>query len=121
MFYKNLKSNVKNEIMRKNVQYNSFDALIIAAINIDDNWYKRILKKWFEKELREKVNTHHEKLIKWRNENFKEKSHDDETRLMKINVIEHRKKKRITERMKKNVIHVIKKNISHEIVDRRKR
>ena len=37
MFYKNLKSNVKNEIIKKDVQYNNFDALIIAAINIDDN------------------------------------------------------------------------------------
>ena len=94
MFYKDLKSNVKNEIMRKDVQYNSLDALIIATINIDDNWYKWILKKRFERELRKKTNTHHEELIKRKDENFKEKLHDDEITSMKINVIEHRKKEK---------------------------
>ena len=80
--------------MKKDVQYSSLDALIIAAINIDDNWYKRILKERFEKRFREKADIHHEELIKRRDENFKEKSHDDEITSMKINVIEHRKKEK---------------------------
>ena len=94
MFYKSLKSNVKNEIMRKDVQYSSLDAFIIAAINIDDNWYKQILKKRFEKKFREKTDIHHEELIRRRSKNFKKKSHDDGITLIKINVIEHRKKKK---------------------------
>ena len=52
------------------------------------------MKKQFEKKFRKRTNTHHEELIKRKNENFKEKSHDDEITSMKINVIEHRKKEK---------------------------
>ena len=52
------------------------------------------MKKRFEKEFRRRTNTHHKELIKRRDENFKEKSHDDEITSMKINVIEHRKKEK---------------------------
>ena len=89
-----MKNNVKNEITRKNVQYNSLDAFIIAAININDNWYKRILKERFEKEFRKKTNIYNKELIKRRNENVKKKSHDDETVSIKINVIEHWRKEK---------------------------
>ena len=37
MFYKDLKSNVKNKIMRKEMQYTHFNAFIFTAINIDEN------------------------------------------------------------------------------------
>ena len=66
IFYRGLKSNVKNKIIRKEVQYASLDALIFVAIDIDDNWYKRILKNRFEKSMRDKINIHHDKLIRRR-------------------------------------------------------
>ena len=37
MFYRNLKNNVKNKIIKKEVQYANLDIFIFAAINIDDN------------------------------------------------------------------------------------
>ena len=37
MFYKDLKNNIKNEIIKKEIQYVNLDAFIIAAISIDDN------------------------------------------------------------------------------------
>ena len=52
------------------------------------------MKEQFEKELRERADTHYKKLIRRRDENFKKKSHDDEITSMKINVIEHRKKEK---------------------------
>ena len=70
MFYKNLKSNVKDEIIKKEVQYANLDAFIIATINIDNNWYKRILKNRFEKSMRDKTNTHHNELIRRRKDYY---------------------------------------------------
>ena len=52
------------------------------------------MKKRFERRFREKTDIHHEELIKRKDENFKEKSHDDEITSMKINVIEHWKKEK---------------------------
>ena len=66
MFYRNLKSNVKNEIIKKEVQYANFDVFIFAAISIDDNWYEKTLKNKFEKSMRHKADIHHNKLIRRR-------------------------------------------------------
>ena len=37
MFYKNLKSNVKEKIIKKEMQYINFNVFIFATINIDNN------------------------------------------------------------------------------------
>ena len=94
MFYKDLKSNVKNEIMRNKMQYVNLNDLIFAVISINNNWYKKILKNWFEKSMRNKTNIHYNELIKCREDYYRKKqNHDNEIVFMKINFIEHRKKK----------------------------
>ena len=94
MFHGDLKSNVKDEITRKEMQYANLDAFIFAAISIDDNWYERILKNKFKKSMHDKVNIHHDELIKRREDYYqKEWNHNDEIVFMKIDFIEHRKKK----------------------------
>ena len=69
MFYRNLKSNVKNEIIKKRMQYTNLDTFIFATISIDDNWYKKIFKNKFEKSMRDKINIHRDEIIK-RRENY---------------------------------------------------
>ena len=76
------------------MQYANLDALIFAAINIDDNWYERILKDKFERSMRDRTNIHHDELIRRREDYYRKKqNHDDEIIFMKINSIEHRKGK----------------------------
>ena len=76
------------------MQYANFDVLIFAAINIDDNWYERILKNKFEKNIHDKINIHHDELIRRREDYYrKERNHDNEIVFMKINFIEHCKRK----------------------------
>ena len=76
------------------MQYASLDALIFAAISIDDNWYEKTLEDRFERSMRDRTNTHHDELIRRRGDYYRKKrNHDDETVFMKINSIEHRKEK----------------------------
>ena len=94
IFYKDLKSNVKNEIIKKEVQYANLDVFIFAAINIDDNWYERILKDRFERSMRDKINIYYNELIRGREDYYRKKqNHDNKIIFIKINFIEHRKKK----------------------------
>ena len=76
------------------MHYTNSDTFIFVAININDNWYKRILKNKFEKNICDKVNIYHDKLIRRRKDYYqKKRNHDDEIIFMKINFIEHRKRK----------------------------
>ena len=76
------------------MQYTNLDVFKSAVINIDNNWYKRILKNKFEKNMRDKADIHHDELIKRREDYYrKEQNHDDKIIFMKIDSIEHRKKK----------------------------
>ena len=76
------------------MQYVSFDAFIFATSNIDDNWYEKILEDKFEKSMRDKINIHYNELIRRREDYYrKEHNHDDKIIFMKINFIEHRKKR----------------------------
>ena len=94
MFYRKSKSNVKDEITKEEMQYANLDVLIFAAISINDNWYERILKNKFEKNMRDKADIHHDKLIRYRKDYYwKKRNHDDEIVFMKIYFIEQRKKK----------------------------
>ena len=102
MFYKDLKSNVKDKIIKKEMQYMNLDALIFAVINIDDNWYERILKNRLEKSMRNEVNIHHDELIR-REEDYywKKRNHDDKIVFIKIDFIEYRKRKSLKNEQKK--------------------
>ena len=59
--------------MGKEIQYAHLDAFIFVAISIDDNWYKKTLKNKFEKNMRDKVDTHHDKLIRRREDYYRKK------------------------------------------------
>ena len=72
------------------MQYVNLNALIFAVINIDDNWYKRILKNGFEKNMRDKADIHHDELIRRREDYYRKKqNHDDKIMFMKIDSTEH--------------------------------
>ena len=45
MYYRGLKDNVKDELIRSSKDYNSLYALIIVAINIEDKLYERSREK----------------------------------------------------------------------------
>ena len=76
------------------MQYTSLDAFIFAAISIDDNWYKRILKNKFEKSIRNRANIHYNELIKRQKDYYRKKrNHDNEIVFIKIDSIEYRKRK----------------------------
>ena len=85
------------------MQYANLDAFIFAAISINDNCYKRILKNRFEKSMHDKTDIHHDKLIK-RRENYyrKERNHDNKIVFIKINFIEYRKEKNFKSKQEKN-------------------
>ena len=94
IFCKDLKNSIKDKIIKKEVQYTNLDALIFAIINIDDNWYERILKNKFEKNICDKADTHYDESIKrWGDYYRKEQNYNNEIVFMKINSIEHHKEK----------------------------
>ena len=45
MFRRNLKNNLKNEIMRNEKRISNMFDLIKVVINFDDKLYKRVMKK----------------------------------------------------------------------------
>ena len=93
MFYRDLKSNVKNEIIKKRMQHINLNIFIFATINIDNNWYKRILKNKFEKNMHDKTDIYYNKLIKyWKDYYRKKKNYDNEIIFEKLNSIEYREK-----------------------------
>ena len=70
IFYRDLKSNVKNKITRKRMQYENFNVFIFATISIDDNYYEKTLKNKFEKSIRDKADIYHDELIRRREDYY---------------------------------------------------
>ena len=56
MFRRELKNNVKDELIRWNEKFKNFNHLIEAAIELDDKLYERVMKKRYD-EPRERANT----------------------------------------------------------------
>ena len=48
MFKRDLKKNVKNELMRSNARFDTIQILIKIAIDVDDKIYKRVIKKQYD-------------------------------------------------------------------------
>ncbi len=48
MFRRNLKNNLKNEIIRNKFFFNDMFNLIEIIINFDDKLYKRVIKKKYD-------------------------------------------------------------------------
>ncbi len=48
MFKRNLKKNVKNELMRSDAKFDIIQTLMKIAIDVDDKLYKRAMKKRYD-------------------------------------------------------------------------
>ena len=93
MFRKNLKNNVKKELMRYNEKLNNLRILIEAAIEFDDKFYELILKKRYNNS-RDKAKFY-TKSASYRSEKrrINERRNDDyETISMKLDSTQRRKR-----------------------------
>jgi hypothetical protein len=48
MFKRDLKKNVKNELMRSGARFDTIQTLMKIAIDVDDKLYKRAMKKRYD-------------------------------------------------------------------------
>jgi len=64
MFRRNLKNNLKNEIMRNEKRINDIFNLIEIVIDFDDKLYKKAIKKRYD-QLRERIKIFFELTIKY--------------------------------------------------------
>ncbi len=48
MFKRDLKKNVKNELMRNDARFDTIQTLIKIAIDVDDKLYKRAMEKQYD-------------------------------------------------------------------------
>jgi len=48
MFKRDLKKNVKNELMRSDARFDTIQTLMKIAIDVDDKLYKRAMKKRYD-------------------------------------------------------------------------
>ena len=92
IFKKNLKNNVKNELMKTKVEIKNLKNFIIECIRLNDMLYNKIMKKQFKNS--------YEKFDIYAEENFREKHSHSKNKikfyvnivLIKLNVITRRKK-----------------------------
>ena len=80
MYRRELKKQVKNELMRDERAYEIFDELIEIFIDFDDKLYERVMKKKYDEELKEKIETYSRRLTSLysRKSNFERRRHVDE-------------------------------------------
>ena len=80
MYRRELKEQVKNEFMRDERVYEILDELIEIFIDFDDKLYERVMKKKYDEELKEKIETYSRRLTSLysRKSNFERRRHVDE-------------------------------------------
>ena len=80
MYRRKLKKQVKNEFIRDEQIYETLDELIEIFIDFDDKLYERIMKKKYDEEFKEKVETYSSRLLSsyFEDSNFDKKRHVDE-------------------------------------------
>ena len=80
MYRRKLKKQVKNELMRDERAYETLDELIEIFIDFDDKFYERVMKKKYDDELKEKIETYSSRLSSsyFKSSNFDKKRHVDE-------------------------------------------
>ena len=62
MYRRELKKQVKNELMRDEKVYEMLDELIEIFIDLDDKLYERVMKKKYDEKLKERVGTYSSRL-----------------------------------------------------------
>ena len=63
MYRRGLKKQVKNELMRDERAYETFDELIEIFIDLDDKLYERVMKKKYDEELKGRAETYSSRLL----------------------------------------------------------
>ena len=58
MYRRKLKKQIKNELMRDERTYETLDELIEIFIDLDDKLYERVMKKKYDEELKERIETY---------------------------------------------------------------
>ena len=92
MFKKNLKNNIKNELMKTKIEIENLKNFIIECIRLNDMLYNQIIKKRF-KNSREKFDIYAKKIFRKKHSHLKSKvKFYVNIVLMKLNVITRRKK-----------------------------
>ena len=93
MFRKELKNNVKNEIMRVERNYKSFAEFIEIVINLDDKLYERVMKKRYDqfKDRAEFIYESAAEYAKSKQRSYIKNSEYIELALMKLNMTHRRK------------------------------
>jgi len=64
MFRRDLKNNLKDELMRDDKSISDMFDLVMIAIDLDDKLYKRVMKKRYD-QLRERTGTFFESTIEY--------------------------------------------------------
>ena len=62
MYRRKLKKQIKNEFMRDERAYETFDELIEIFINFDDQLYERVMKKRYDEKLKERIKIYSKRL-----------------------------------------------------------
>ena len=130
MYRRELKKQVKNKLMRDERTYETLDELIEIFIDFDDKLYERIMKKKYDEESRERIETYSNRLSSsyFEKSNFDKKRHVDEhvdVISMKLNFTIHfNKEKNLKvkrENVKKNKTCYLCDKSSHFVKDCRSR
>ena len=90
MYRRELKEQIKNELMRDERVYEILDELIEIFIDFDDRLYERVMKKKYDEKFKKKIEIYSKRLTSSysRKSNFEQRRHVDEhvdIVLMKLN------------------------------------
>ena len=80
MYRQKLKEQVKNELMRDERAYETFDEFIEIFIDFDDKLYERIMKKKYDEKLKRRIEIYSSRLSSsyFEKSNFDKRRHVDE-------------------------------------------
>ena len=96
MFKRDLKKNVKNELMRSGARFDTIQILVKIAIDVNDKLYKRAMKKQYD-QLHERARIFFESTIDYyaKKDHFKKYNNSNyrESTSMKLNSTQRRKEK----------------------------
>ena len=95
MFRRELKDNVKNEIMRDGRDYESLAEFIEIVIDLNDKLYERVMKKWYDqfKDRAELIYESAAEYAKSKQQSYIRNSEYTESAFMKLKMTHQRRKK----------------------------
>ena len=80
MYRRELKEQIKNELMRDERAYETFDEFIEIFIDFDDKLYERVMKKKYDEKFKRRIETYSNRLLSsyFKESNFDKRRHVDE-------------------------------------------